>query len=335
MHQASPPGGRLAAYALALLLAGLAFAARLALAPVFGSDHTFTVFYPVVILTAYFLGARPAIAAAGVSVVLAYWAFLPPQMSWKTDFASLATVLFFTFTSAVSIYFITGMAKALRQVAEARARAEELALSHADLFGELNERVTNHLQLVAALLQLQARDEADESVARALAEASTRTLLISRVHRSVAGDTNKTLDFDSFARGLIEAMLSARGHDHLRVEVVRAGTRLPLDQATSVAIVLLECLKARADVEAPATVSVRLVEDGLEAKLEVTETWDAPGPSPDLAKGRRSIEAMVEQLGGRFSVTSGAGSAVSALVFPHPDPARAGVVQSAATRTVH
>lgn len=322
-------------YGQSLGLLAIGFAARLALEPLFGTNHAYTAFYPVVILAAYFFGAGPAIMSAVLSIVLAYWVFAAPTLAWKWNFAAVAPALFFAFTATVSIYFITGMARALEALAEARARAEELARDHAQLFGELNDRVANHLQLVAAVLQLQARDESDQSVARALAEASARTLLISRVHRSVAGDADKTLDFDAFARHLLDTTLAARGHSPVEVEVERRGLRLPLDQATSVAVVLLECLNARLRLNTPASLRVRLRNDDLETILEVSESWPAAVDAADLDIGHRAIAAMVEQLGGQFSVTRNAVETVSALVFPRPGLGASAAMGGAGGATLH
>ncbi|WP_395443887.1 DUF4118 domain-containing protein [Caulobacter sp. UC70_42] len=135
----------------ALVLAGLAI--RWGLDPIFASNHAYTVFYPVVILSAYFLGARPAVVATALSAAIAYGRFARPAFQIKADLDSLTSLLFFVMTASVAIYFITGMAKAVAEKTLAQAKAERLAQSHATLFGELNERVTNHLQLVAALLQ--------------------------------------------------------------------------------------------------------------------------------------------------------------------------------------
>lgn len=317
-------------YATALMLVLAGFVVRLALEPTFGAAHTYTVFYPVVIVAAYFLGARPAALAALLSAGVAYWCFSAPGLQWKTDVSSLVSLVFFGFTSAVSIYFITGMSRALKDLGVSQRRAEALAKSHAELFRELNERVTNHLQLVAALLQLQARDEQDQSVARALAEASARTLLISRVHRNLAGDAAGLLDFDSFARQLLDATLAAHGDPAAQVIVAEEGVRLPLDQATSVAIVLLECLNARLRLTPSAAMQVRLRGDEREAVLRVSETWEQGGApvAPDIR--RYLIEAMVEQLGGRFSYRSDHHGFESELVFPRsPFPETA--VQGAAT----
>jgi hypothetical protein len=322
-------------YGAALLLVATGFCARLALTPVFHASHTYTVFYPVVIVAAYFLGARPAILTAVLSGLLAYWCFDQPEFQLKADVVSLTSVFFFALTTSVSIYFITGMARALTDLAQARGRAEDLARSHAGLFQDLNERVTNHLQLVAALLQVQARDERDGALSRALAEASARTLLISRAHRSLGGEGMETLDFDAFARQLLDATLSARGNRMVQVEIDKQGIRLPLDQATSVAIVLLECLNARLQLNTPAALRVRLRGDDRETTLEVSEVYDEPGVHTAIDLQRYPIDAMVEQLGGRFSFRSDAEGAVSALVFPRPGVPVAAGAEIPLSRTLH
>jgi two-component sensor histidine kinase len=328
-------------FGLALGLTLFGFGLRWLLDPVFGEAHAYTVFYPCVILGAYFLGAGPAALTAGTSAVIAYWCFARPAMHWKTDLAGLTTLLFFLLTSTVSIYFITGMARALRDLAAERARAEDLARSHTALFRDLNERVTNHLQLVAALLQLQARDEADPPTARALTEASARTLLISRVHRAIAGEAVATLDFDTFARELLDATLAARGNPPIEVEIDRRGLELPLEQATSVAIVLLECLHGWLEAGAPARLQVRLSGDACEFSLEVEELGPAGGPDKVPVLRDYLIDAIVEQLGGRFFTSSRRQGAVSTLAFPRqPSPSTsssrpAGEPGEGEARTVH
>lgn len=322
----APPFAPFGRYAMALLFLLTGFLVRLALEPVFGDNHTYTVFYPVVIVSAYFLGARPAILAAAASTAVAYWCFARPTLAWKADFSALTTMFFFVFTSAVSIYFITGMARALADLGAAQRRAEGLAESHADLFRNLNERVTNHLQLVAALLQLQARDERDPTVGRALSEASARTLLISRAHRSLGGEADKTLDFDTFARQLLESTLAARGGSSVRIQMDPQGARLALDEATSVAIVMLECLHARLQVDTPTVLRVGLRRGEREATLTISEALALGMTAPATDLRLYLIEAMVEQLGGRFSTKADDREAISELVFPIGGQAEAGEV---------
>jgi two-component sensor histidine kinase len=289
---------------------------RWALDPVFASNHAYTVFYPIVLLSAYFLGARPAVLAAALAAAIGYWRFDRPAFHIKTDLDSLTSLLFFVMTSSVAIYFITGMARAVAEKTAAQAKAERLAQAHATLFGELNERVTNHLQLVAALLQLQAKDEPDKAVARALAEASARTMLISKTHRSLAGEGSELLDFDAFARQLLDSTLSARKHPPVRIEFEDGGLWLSSEQATSVAIVLLECLNLRLAADDPGLMRIALLGDRGMGKLRITEVERQLAPV-DAERGKASlIEAMVEQLRGRFSSRTADEGRVSELTFP-------------------
>ncbi len=325
-------GGAYAA-TLALVLAGVGL--RLAMDPLFASNHAYTVFYPVVILSAYFLGGRPAILAALLSATIGYWRFDRPIYGIKTDIDSLTSLAFFMMTSGVAIYFITGMARAVVEKTAAQAKAERLAQAHAALFGELNERVTNHLQLVAAVLQLQARDEPDQAVARALGEASARTMLISKTHRSLAGgnlagEGRELLDFDAFARQLLEATLSNRNHPPVRIEFEDGGLWLSSEQATSVAIVLLECLNARLAADDPGLMRIALRGDRGMGKLRIIEVERPLEPLGTRPRGGSLIEAMVEQLRGRFSSRSAAEGRISELTFPLEGGAY-GLRESAAT----
>jgi two-component sensor histidine kinase len=153
-------------------------------------------------------------------------------------------------------------------------------------------------------------------MARALAEASARTLLISRAHRGLTGQLEQTLDFDAFARQLSDAALAASGDSEVRVVIEPCGAQLGLDEATSVAIVLLECVQARLQAGAPGLLRVGLHRDAGQARLIVAETG-AGGERPDAADRRLYlIEAMVEQLGGRFSSRVDPGQIVSELTFP-------------------
>lgn len=308
--------GRAGVHAANLTLVAAGFAARWALDPVFGANHAYTVFYPVVLISAYLLGARPAMIAAVLSAAIGYFRFARPEFEIKSDLDSLTSLLFFATTSGVAIYFITGMARAVAATKAAQAKAEELAQAHAGLFGELNERVTNHLQLVAAILQLQARDEPDKAVARALAEASARTMLISKTHRSFAGEPSELLDFDAFARQLLDATLSARQHPPLRIEFERGGLWLSTEQATSVALVLLECLNVRLAAEDPGLMRISLRGDRGMGKLRITEIERALDPLDVVGGDTAMIQAMVEQLRGRFSSRSAVEGRVSELTFP-------------------
>lgn len=303
--------------ALGLTLVGLA--ARYGLQPLFGESHVYTAFYPVVLLAAYAFGAGPAAVAAFVSAALGYWCFDAPVYSAKFEADSLTSLGFFVLTASATIFLIHGLAKAVAATRDAQARAEQSAQAHAALFGELNARLTHHLQLVAALLQLQARDEPDAAVRKALGEAAARTMLISKTHRCIAGEGGELLDFDTFARQLLDATLSGRANPLLRIELEQGGLWLSAEQATSVAIVLLECLNARLSTDDPGVMRIGLRGHRGMGHLRITEIerpMDRVTPAGSGPVALSLIEAMVEQLRGRFSSGSAAEGHVSELTFP-------------------
>src|SRR5690606_26261979 len=120
---------------------------------------------------------------------------------------SLSTVswvilLLFIVTSALAIYLIGAIRARLRDLAARHDRTEALVLSQAGLFREHSERVTNHLQLIAAILEHRSEGESRPDVSRVLINAASRTLLISRMHREFAGGADQRIDFPAFAERL-------------------------------------------------------------------------------------------------------------------------------------
>jgi two-component sensor histidine kinase len=121
----------------------------------------------------------------------------------------------------------------------------------------------------------------------------------------------------------------------VQVVIEPLGAQLAPDEATSVAIVLLECLQARLQAATPAMLRIGLRRDAGQARLTVAETTtegDAPAGS-DLRL--YLIEAVVEQLGGRFSSRASDQEIVSELVFPVGEAAQPAEATAPLARTLH
>lgn len=308
---ASP--GRLR-YATAGALVATALLVRYLLGPVFGANHPYTVFYPVVMLTAYGLGAGPAGAAAGVSALVAYWMFVPPPFAWTVDAAGLAGLSFYLLNCGTAIYLISALKRTLADLAARQDRAEALADSHADLFRELSERVTNHLQLVSGLLALQAQGERDEAMSGALSRASQRSLLIARMHREVSGQSGDLVDFAAFARSLLGAAAAQRGAPAPDLEA--GALMLPRDQATSLGVALLECFSALAGRDPNGRLRVRLGGGEDQARFRISRIDGRTGVSTATLDSALLLNAMVEQLGGRLRLAADAEGSGLELTFP-------------------
>ena len=315
-------------YATAGALVATALLVRFLLAPVFGTGHPYTVFYPVVLLTAYGLGVRPALMAMGLSALLAYWMFVPPPFAPKAEAGALAGLGFFLLNCSTAIYLITGLKRSLENLASGQDRAEALAHSHADLFRELSERVTNHMQLVSGLLALQAQGEQDDALSGALTRASERTLLIARIHREFAGQGGDLVDFHAFAAALLAGAAAEQGAAVPDLEPGRL--MLPRDQATSLGVALLECVNALSRRSPDARLRVRLTSEGDTARFRISRIDGRTGVSTTSLDGAFLLNAMVNQLGGQLRLAADQEGSGLELSFP-----RHGAAARQATSTYH
>ena len=98
-----------------------------------------------------------------------------------------------------------GRAAAEAEVREARDRFEALAIEREMLLREVNHRVGNSLQLIAALLQLQAAaSSATPDVKLALANATSRVMAVAQVHRRLYTSNDvQSVAIDQYLEALI------------------------------------------------------------------------------------------------------------------------------------
>jgi two-component sensor histidine kinase len=99
------------------------------------------------------------------------------------------------------------------EVRAARDRYKALAQERALLLREVNHRVSNSLQLIASLLQLQSRGSSPE-VKQALIEAHNRVLAVAKVHRSLYTSENvQSVALHRYLEALTDDIQSAAGDD--------------------------------------------------------------------------------------------------------------------------
>lgn len=330
-------------YLAAAGFVGSAFVGRIALDPMYGHvSFVFSIFYLAVVLAAYFAGTGPAIFASFASATIAYWAFAKPAFAFKVNPEALTSMSFFMLTSAVDIYFITGMSRAMQEYRAQKLRAEQLADEHADLFREFNERTTNHLQLVAALLQLRAGDGADAGWSDALAEASRRTMLIARAHRNMHASSVAIVDLPAFAGQLLTAGLAASGDPDISFEISGDAIHVPPEQATSIAIILLEWFRFIMHHQAS--------QSGRRIRLDLSANADGYSvalASPSALMGERQpvdmlsrqiIQASADQLQGHarpVPVSQGLSFELVVPVLPVADTIITTAATAPATSTLH
>ena len=266
------------------------------------AGYGYICFYPGVILSAYWLGGRPGLTAAGLSTVIVYNFMGPAPFSFPTDGQAMVGLGFFLVSSVLLIHVLSTIRARLNTLTTKHAQVEALAMGQAELFRDHAQRTTDHLQLISAILQLRAREEADPVVSRVLTNAASRTLLISRTHREFTGGVDRRIPFEAFARKLVEAAAARGGVPSHRVSIAGGARDIPLEQATSLGLVLLEYLNTLKAQRAAVALSVILDEDGRDRFLNLAVT-EGEGPTPDDIP---LFEAITEQLGGRLLITRGA-----------------------------
>jgi len=323
------------AYVWAALAVGAMFAVRLALQPVLKDGQTYSLFYPAVVLLAYVFGLWPAAFAMALSGAVAFFCFATPQFALKASPGALTSLFFYALNASVALYLITALARALDELAASQGRAEAVANNHADLFRELNERISHHLRLVAGVLTLQAKGEPEPAVMRSLQKASERSMLMARVHRELAGRTDEPVDFDAFARGLVRAVCSARGDATERVQIEPAGIWLPPDEATSLGVALAECVAALLARKDSGPLRIRMLGGAAETRLSICELDERSGVAlASLASGYL-LRAMVEQLGAAIALKADAEGSSLEITVPHFPQSEAATAKPSAAEILH
>jgi two-component sensor histidine kinase len=300
-------------------MVALAFLFRLQFQEVLGGGLAYSTFYPAVILAAYAFGRGPAVAAALVSSVLAFFCFVEPTFAWKATPTVLAAFGFFALVCGVAIVVITGLTGALRDVSRELGRAQAVADSHAGLFRELNERMTHHMRLVAGVLALQAKGEPEPQVADGLKRAMERTLLISRVHRELGGRVDEVADFDAFATALARAVCVARNQPPERVLVETSGLKLGVEEATSLGVALAECLSALFDTGVKGPLRIRFGARGRQVEVAISEGGEAADGALVTVTNGYLLRAMTEQLGAEVALRADADGSALVLSMPRAD----------------
>lgn len=194
---------------------------------------------------------------------------------------------------------MAAMAKTLRGREQrlVEALAEERALLR-----EVHHRVKNNLQMVASLLNIQARGARDESEAWGLARAHDRVQLLALVHQRIyASGEVRELRLDELTAEMTRQMLQSRNLQATRVTYDFGQVRTAADRAVPLTFLIGEGVSAALDALRDAhdfslTLHLHQDEDG-EVRFAIATDGEGPGPSgPPI--NARLVEAFARQLGG-------------------------------------
>jgi two-component system, sensor histidine kinase PdtaS len=195
---------------------------------------------------------------------------------------------------------LAAMAKTLRGREQrlVEALAEERALLR-----EVHHRVKNNLQMVASLLNIQARAAPDENEAWGLARAHDRVQLLALAHQRIyASGELRELRVDDLAAETARQLLQSRGPAGKEINLVLdlASARAGADRAVPLTFLIGEGISVALDAlsdSGPVELHLMLTQDEAgETRFAIDANVDeerarAPGP------GARLIDAFARQLG--------------------------------------
>ncbi len=300
---------------LGFLVVGLG--AQRYLAPA-GEETALLMLYPGVVAATLICGWRQGAAVLLLSALAAWFLRLaPPPALEDRGGPGPGAVIGFLFVGSFNVLLVAALRETVRRVEIAKA-AQQM------LFGELQHRVGNNLQLVVALLRNAQRNLRNPVLAaETLNDAEERIVAMSQLHSRLHDGTAFTYGLDTLLRELL-----AKAFRDLpvtcRVDVNAAGD-LSIDQIAAISLLVNEAalnsakqifskgLGARFDV------SLSKDERG---RLHLLVEDDGPGgaaPAIDAqarALGVSIMEAFATQLGGSLEVAKEAGTSLSVEFQP-------------------
>lgn len=191
-----------------------------------------------------------------------------------------------------------------RAAAEAALRASNERLEA--LLGEVNHRVANSLQLVSAMVRLQASALTDPAARHALDDTQRRIGAIAQVHRRLYTSNDvESVDMREYLGALVDELAETWSSDALprSLRLVADPIRLATDRAVSLGVIVTElvtnaCKYAYPDT--PGEVRIALHREGDDLFLLAVEDdgcgmADAPSPR-GTGLGTKLIRAMAQSL---------------------------------------
>ncbi len=216
---------------------------------------------------------------------------------------------------------LAAMAKTLRGREQRliEALAEERALLR-----EVHHRVKNNLQMVASLLNIQARNARDESEAWGLARAHDRVQLLALVHQRIyASGEVRELRMDDLAAEIARQLIQSRGLQAKDVNLVLHldPARADVDRAVPLSFLIGEGVSAALDSlgeSGPASLEIHLREDADGGVRLAVDSPAAGHVAAEASPGGRLIEAFARQLGAKVGRDPDRPYLLWAIVPPSP-----------------
>ncbi|RVV98166.1 DUF4118 domain-containing protein [Mesobaculum littorinae] len=308
----------------------LAFGLRYLLRGHLPLGFPYLTFFPAVILTTFFAGIRAGALQAALGGLASWYFFIAPYNSFQLSGLTALALAFYIFIVTTDIVLIHVMNESLARLQEERERSETLARSRELMFHELQHRVSNNLQVVGSLLQLQRRKVEDPAAQAALDSAAGRLAVVAKIQRRLHDPSRQEMDFRHFFEEIVPDIIAAAGAEG-RVVPRFEIEDLPItnDQAIPLALIATECVSNAIEHNLPhrqrIVLTLRLVREGDDdGALEVRDDGVGLPEGFDVNRAR-SLGLMVArqfamQLGGALEMRDTDPGALARVAFPLEQP---------------
>lgn len=271
---------------------------------------------PSILLAGLFGGIRVALAFAALCAIVAWVFFFPPYGTFILATDHKITVAVFLVTAALEVYVIRSLNLAIFELSEAREHSNTL-------FRELQHRVANNLQFVAALLNFRKKAlRSDPAAVAALDAAQQRLDMMSRVHRRLHDPRSVDQPVGDYLRELCTDLIRASDTPGVRLEVSAEPVVLSLDHLMTASLIVAELvtnsLKHAFAGRSDGKISVDL--RCARGMCSLTVADDGPGLPADFRQsgtgslGQGILNSLARQLHGQIRLSSGPGT-VAELTF--------------------
>lgn len=321
-----------AAYGIAILAFAVAFGLRYAVSVILDyglhdwlSPAPFLTFYPTIILTTFFLGSGPAVLVAALGGASAWYFFLEPIHSLGMNGDKLIAVSLYFCAAGFDIILVRLLTLSLDWAEGEKARSMAYAQEREVLFTELQHRISNHLQLLSALLDSQRSHVRDENAKQAMTNASLRLAMVGKLHRKLHDPGHGEVDIGALLNELSGDVLATWGRPDIACVVNSAPLMLSADRSTSVALIVTELVSNALEHglagRSEGTITVGLKLDA-RASVCLSVADDGHGlpagfdPAATRSLGLRIVGTLARQLGGTFEMEGGNGTTCR-VRFPH------------------
>jgi len=211
--------------------------------PLLPPGFPYVTFFPAVIVTSFLFGVRLGSLSALLCGLLAWYYFIPPAGELGLTHGAGFALAFYVLVVATDIALVHWMQVANRHLAHEREVNRTLADTREMLFRELQHRVSNNLQVAAALLMMQKRQLNDDDAKAALDEAARRLALIGQISRQIYDPSGAAQPLVPFLGELCRNVVDASGRRDVTLTVTGDDQiRLQPDAAVPTALIVAEAV---------------------------------------------------------------------------------------------